>query len=249
MGQIGTQLGRVLERKQAQDQSDVSQEQLRNLYHRLQEVREEERTRTAREVHDHLSQLLTTIKLELSLLDKKLADHNSGTQKSTQQLLDMSDEAIQSVKRIAMDLRPPILDDLGLPEAIEWQVKEFKSRTGIHCQFLNQTNGDEMDLERSTTLFRIFQETLTNIARHSQATTVSVKLYTSKENINLQVADNGCGITVEQIQSLRSLGLLGMRERAMVWGGNVQIKAVDLGGTMVTINIKRDGNGKNEGKN
>ena len=249
MGQIGTQLGRVLERKQAQDQSDVSQEQLRNLYHRLQEVREEERTRTAREVHDHLSQLLTTIKLELSLLDKKLADHNSGTQKSTQQLLDMSDEAIQSVKRIAMDLRPPILDDLGLPEAIEWQVKEFKSRTGIHCQFLNQTNGDEMDLERSTTLFRIFQETLTNIARHSQATTVSVKLYTSKENINLQVEDNGCGITVEQIQSLRSLGLLGMRERAMVWGGNVQIKAVDRGGTMVTINIKRDGNGKNEGKN
>ena len=106
-----------------------------------------------------------------------------------------------------------------------------------------------MDLERSTTLFRIFQETLTNIARHSQATTVSVKLYTSKENINLQVEDNGCGITVEQIQSLRSLGLLGMRERAMVWGGNVQIKAVDLGGTMVTINIKRDGNGKNEGKN
>ena len=172
MGQIGTQLGRVLERKQAQNQSEVSQEQLRNLYHRLQEVREEERTRTAREVHDHLSQLLTTIKLELSLLDKKLVDHNPGTKKSTQQLLDMSDEAIQSVKRIAMDLRPPILDDLGLPEAIEWQVKEFKNRTGIHCQFLNQTNGYEMDLERSTTLFRIFQETLTNIARHSQATMV-----------------------------------------------------------------------------
>jgi len=249
MGQIGTQLGRVLERKQAQDQSEVSQEQLRNLYHRLQEVREEERTRTAREVHDHLSQLLTTIKLELSLLDKKLVDHNPGTKKSTQQLLDMSDEAIQSVKRIAMDLRPPILDDLGLPEAIEWQVKEFKNRTGIHCQFLNQTNGYEMDLERSTTLFRIFQETLTNIARHSQATTVSVKLHTSKENINLQVEDNGCGITAEQIQSLRSLGLLGMRERAMVWGGNVQIRVADRGGTIVTINIKRDGNAKNEGEN
>ena len=106
-----------------------------------------------------------------------------------------------------------------------------------------------MDLERSTTLFRIFQETLTNIARHSQATTVSVKLYTSKENINLQVEDNGCGITAEQIQSLRSLGLLGMRERAMVWGGNVQIKVADRGGTIVTINIKRDGNAKNEGEN
>jgi signal transduction histidine kinase len=249
MGQIGTQLGRVLERKQAQDQSEVSQEQLRNLYHRLQEVREEERTRTAREVHDHLSQLLTTIKLELSLLEKKLVDHNPGTQKSTQQLLDMSDEAIRSVKRIAMDLRPPILDDLGLSEAIEWQVQEFKNRTGIHCQFLNQMNGYEMDLERSTTLFRIFQETLTNIARHSQATTVGVKLCSSEENINLEVEDNGCGITVEQTQSLRSLGLLGMRERAMVWGGNVQIKTANPRGTIVIINIRKGSNGQNEGKN
>jgi signal transduction histidine kinase len=246
MAQIGTQLGRVLERKRALDQSEIAQEQLRNLYHRLQQIREEERTRTAREVHDHLSQLLTTIKLELSLLDKKLAQHNPGIQDATQQLLEMSDDAIQSVQRIAMDLRPPILDDLGLAEAIEWQVKEFKKRTGIHCQFLDQMNGFELDLERSTTLFRIFQETLTNIVRHSQATQVNVKLNTCKENINLEVRDNGCGITAEQIENLRSLGLLGMRERAMVWGGYVKIEGVSQGGTTVTINIKKDGNGKNE---
>ena len=239
MAQIGTQLGRVLERKRAQDQSEVSQEQLRNLYHRLQQVREEERTRTAREVHDHLSQLLTTIKLELSLLDNKLTEYNSGIKESAKQLLDMSDEAIQSVKRIAMDLRPPILDDFGLSEAIEWQVKEFKGRTGIHCNFNNEMNGFELDLERSTTLFRIFQETLTNIVRHSKATNVDVMLYTSEKNINLQVEDNGCGITLDQIQSLRSLGLLGMRERAMVWGGNVEIKGIPKVGTTVTINIKK----------
>ena len=249
MAQIGTQLGRVLERKRALDQSQTSQEQLRNLYHRLQEVREEERTRTAREVHDHLSQLLTTIKLELSLLDKKLTHSNPGIKESTQQLLDMSDDAIQSVQRIAMDLRPPILDDLGLSEAIEWQVKEFKGRTGIHCQFHNQMNGIELDLERSTTLFRIFQETLTNIVRHSQATKVGVRLYTSEKNISLQVEDNGCGITADQIQNLRSLGLLGMRERAMVWGGNIQISGAPKGGTTVTINIKKDGNGKDQGEN
>ena len=249
MAQIGTQLGRVLERKRAQDQSEISQEQLRNLYHRLQEVREEERTRTAREVHDHLSQLLTTIKLELSLLDNKLTQHNPGIKESAKQLLDMSDEAIQSVKRIAMDLRPPILDDLGLSEAIEWQVKEFKGRTGIHCHFYNQMNGFELDLERSTTLFRIFQEALTNIVRHSKATDVDVKLYTNEKNINLQVEDNGCGITADQIQNLRSLGLLGMRERAMVWGGNVEIQGIPKGGTTVTINIKKDGNGKNEREN
>ena len=161
----------------------------------------------------------------------------------------MSDEAIQSVKRIAMDLRPPILDDLGLSEAIEWQVKEFKGRTGIHCHFYNEMNGFELDLERSTTVFRIFQETLTNIARHSKATDVDVKLYTNEENINLQVRDNGCGITADQIQNLRSLGLLGMRERAMVWGGNVQIKGIPKVGTTVTINIKKDKNGKNEREN
>tara|TARA_B100000470_G_scaffold42375_1_gene30929 strand:- start:754 stop:2367 length:1614 start_codon:yes stop_codon:yes gene_type:complete len=249
MGQIGTQLGRVLERKRAQDQSEVSQKILRNLYLRLQEVREEERTRTAREVHDHLSQLLTTIKLELSLLDKKLSNYSSEIKGSTQQLLDMSNDAIHSVQRIAMDLRPPILDDLGLSEAIEWQVKEFKGRTGIGCKFFNEMNGLELDLERSTTLFRIFQETLTNIVRHSQATQVDVKLYACEENINLQVQDNGCGITEDQIQNLRSLGLLGMRERAMVWGGFVQITGAQDEGTTVTINIKKDGNGENEGEN
>jgi signal transduction histidine kinase len=249
MAQIGTQLGRVLERKRALDQSEISQEQLRNLYLRLQEVREEERTRTAREVHDHLSQLLTTIKLELSLLDKKLAQYGSGIQESISQLLEMSDDAIQSVQRIAMELRPPILDDLGLAEAIEWQVREFKARTGIECQFFEQMNGFELDLERSTTLFRIFQETLTNIVRHSQATQVSVKLHVSAKNINLEVQDNGCGITVDQIQNLRSLGLLGMRERAMVWGGYFNIERVSEGGTIVTINIKKDENGENEGEN
>ncbi len=251
MTQIGTQLGRVLERKRALDQSEISQEQLRNLYHRLQQIREEERTRTAREVHDHLSQLLTTIKLELSLLDKKLIPYNPGIQESTQQLLDMSDDAIQSVQRIAMDLRPPILDDLGLSEAIEWQVKEFQARTKINCRFFDEMNGFVLDLERSTTLFRIFQETLTNIARHSQANQVKVKLYTCKENINLQVQDDGCGITVEQIRNLRSLGLLGMRERAMVWGGNVEIAGASSTskGTTITINIKRDENGKNQGEN
>ena len=242
MLQIGTQLGRVLERKRALGQSEISQEQLRNLYHRLQEIREEERTRTAREVHDHLSQLLTTIKLEISLLNKKLGPYRPYVQESIQQLLEMSDDAIHSVQRIAMDLRPPILDDLGLAEAIEWQVRDFKARTGIDCDFFDQLNGFELDLERSTTLFRIFQETLTNIVRHSQATQVGVKLHVGKENITLEVQDNGCGITVEQIQNLRSLGLLGMRERAMVWGGYVNIEGVFKGGTMVTINIKKDKN-------
>lgn len=239
MAQIGTQIGRVLERKQAQDESQHSQDQLRKLYHRLEQVREEERTRTAREVHDHLGQVLTTIKLELSLLGKKLAYYNPSIQKSTEELLEMSDDAIQTVKKICMDLRPPILDDLGISEAIVWQVKEFTNRTGIECEFEDNLDCFEPDLERSTTLFRIFQETLTNVVRHAGATKVYVTLSESNEGIILKVRDNGCGISSSQVSNIRSLGLLGMRERAMVWGGNVQINGVPNDGTTVTFNIQK----------
>ena len=239
MAQVGTQLGRVLERKQAQDESERTKDQLRKLYHRLEQVREEERTRTAREVHDHLGQVLTTIKLEISLLGKKLTYYNPSIKKSTEQLLEMSDEAIQTVKKISMDLRPPILDDLGIAEAIVWQAKDFSKRTGIECMFVNELNEFEPDLERSTTLFRVFQETLTNIVRHARATKVYVKLSHSNEMLSLEVEDNGCGIPSDKVLSLRSLGLQGMRERAMVWGGNVFISSFPNNGTTVNIKIKK----------
>ena len=239
MAQIGTQLGRVLERKKAQDESERSQDQLRKLYHRLEQVREEERTRTAREVHDHLGQVLTTIKLELSLLRNKLVNDNPAIKESTDQLLEMSDDAIQTVKKISMDLRPPILDDLGIAEAIVWQVKEFTGRTGIECEFEDDLDDFEPDLERATTLFRVFQETLTNIVRHAGATRVCVTLGQNDKNVSLQVQDNGCGISPSQVSSLRSLGLLGMRERAMVWGGNVLIHGIPDGGTTVNITIQK----------
>ena len=239
MAQIGTQLGRVLERKEAQDESERSQDQLRKLYHRLEQVREEERTRTAREVHDHLGQVLTTIKLELSLLGKKLAYYNPSIQNSTEELLEMSDDAIQTVKKISMDLRPPILDDLGIAEAIVWQVKEFTNRTGIECEFEDTLDDFEPGLERSTTLFRVFQETLTNVVRHARATNVYVTLSECNEEITLKVRDNGCGISSSQVSNIRSLGLLGMRERAMVWGGNVKIHGYPDEGTTVTINIQK----------
>ena len=138
-----------------------------------------------------------------------------------------------------MDLRPPILDDLGIAEAIKWQAMEFKNRTKIECNFENDLNDFELDLERSTTLFRVFQETLTNIVRHAGATKVYVTLSQFNESITLQIRDNGCGISPEEVSSLRSLGLLGMRERAMVWGGNVQIRGIPNEGTTVTINIKK----------
>lgn len=128
-----------------------------------------------------------------------------------------------------------------------WQAKEFKGRTGIECDFENNLSDFELDLERSTTLFRVFQETLTNVVRHAGATEVCATLSQFDESITLQVKDNGRGISPEQVSSMRSLGLLGMRERAMVWGGNVQIQGVPNEGTTVTINIKKDDHGnKNE---
>ena len=173
------------------------------------------------------------------MLRNKLVDESPAIEESTGQLLEMSDEAIQTVKKISMDLRPPILDDLGIAEAIVWQVKEFTERTGIACEFEDELCGFEPDLDRSITLFRIFQEILTNIVRHAGATKVCVTLSDNEETLTLHVQDNGCGISPSQVSSLRSLGLMGMRERAMVWGGNVLIHGTPSDGTIVNINIQK----------
>jgi len=239
MAQVGTQLGRVLERKRAEEEVRHSHEQLRNLYRRLELVREEERTRMAREIHDELAQALTALKLEISLLDKKLDKNDSTLRSYTQMMLEILDTTIQAGKKLVMDLRPPILDDFGLPEAIEWQAIEFENRTGIQCDIDFGKNHLVLDKDRSTTLFRIFQETLTNVTRHAKADKINISLKESNGEVTLQVRDNGIGISKNQINNLRSLGLLGIRERALVWGGKVDIMGTPNQGTTVTINLKR----------
>jgi signal transduction histidine kinase len=239
MAQVGTQLGRVLERKRAEEGIKRSHEQLRNLYHRLELIREEERTRMAREIHDELAQVLSALKLEVSLLDKKLNKSDSSLQTSTQLMLKLIDTTIQTGKKLAMDLRPPLLDDLGLMEAIEWEAREYERRTGIVCEVEMKKNGFELDEERSTTLFRIFQEALTNITRHAKADKVHILIKDQNNIITLQIADNGVGISKKQLANLKSLGLLGMRERALVWGGKVDIIGVPNKGTTVTIHLNR----------
>lgn len=239
MTQVGTQLGRVLERKRAEEEAKHSHEQLRNLYRRLELVREEERTRMSREIHDELAQALTALKLEISLLDKKLEKNNSSLRSCTQMMLEILDTTIQAGKKLVMDLRPPILDDFGLPEAIEWQAIEFENRTGIQCNTDFGKNYLVLDKDRSTTLFRIFQETLTNVTRHAKADKINISLKGCDVSVTLQVRDNGIGISKDQINNIRSLGLLGIRERALVWGGKVDILGVTGEGTTVTINLKR----------
>ena len=239
MAEVGVQLGRTVERHWAEADIQSSNERLRKLYQRLEMIREEERTRIAREVHDELAQMLTTLKLELSLLDKKMVDDKAPLRNDTQMMLVLINNTIQTVKKIAMDLRPPILDDLGLHEAITWQGSEFEKRTGINFNFEVYSGNLELDIERSTTLFRIFQETLTNILRHAKAKNINASMKEKDGTVTLQVSDDGIGIESDQILDIKSLGLLGMRERALVWQGDVDIQGVNNQGTTVTINIQR----------
>ena len=239
MAHIGAQLGRVIERQRAEQEKDHSHQHLRNLYHRLEMIREEERTRIAREIHDELAQVLTALKLETSLLKKKLGSQAPALQKNAELILGLVDQTIPAVKELIHDLRPPILDDLGLQDTIAWQGKEFERRTGIQCDLdLNLTNS-KIDSARSTTMFRIFQETLTNVARHAQASHVKVDLKDEANTLTLRVADNGIGIDSQHLKNGKSLGILGMRERARIWGGHVDFQSESQKGTTVVVQINR----------
>jgi len=159
------------------------------------------------------------------------------------ELIDMT---IQTVKRISAELRPGLLDDLGLAVAIEWQAEEFQNRTGIKCEITLAPKDIILDQDRSTAIFRIFQETLTNVARHANATMIKVSLKEAEGKLVLKVRDNGIGITQEQISAPKSFGLIGMQERAHFWGGNVKISGIRNKGTTVTVSIPLDKKGENQ---
>jgi signal transduction histidine kinase len=226
--------------RRAQDQLRESHERLRQLSVYLQTVREEERTRIAREVHDELGQALTGCKLDLSWIASKL-----GKEKDLKPLLEKTraltahiDSTIQMVRRIATELRPGILDHLGLGAALEWQANEFQMRTGIKCDVHANLGDRSLHPDLNTAFFRIFQETLTNIIRHAGATLVTVHLKERDSRIVLEVKDNGRGISKEEISNTRSMGLLNMRERAGLLGGDFKISAgVGGKGTKVIVSI------------
>jgi PAS domain S-box-containing protein len=230
------------ERKQAEKQLRDSREQLRALAAYLQSVREEERTRIAREVHDELGQALTGMKMDLAWLEKKLADATGSSslrplKEKMKTMPERVDAIISTVRKIATDLRPGVLDDLGLEAAIEWQIQDFQKRTGIKCDFNSNLKDVPLDQERATAVFRIFQETLTNIVRHANATRVSISLKVSGGKLVLEVQDNGRGLTGRELHGAKSLGLLGMRERAMMIDGEVNIIGRRGKGTTVGLRI------------
>lgn len=225
------------DRKHAVDQLRQSHEQLRALSVYLQHVREEERMRISRAVHDELGQALTGLKLDLSWLSGRLPKRLDLLKDKTKEMSTHIDETIKTVRRISTELRPGILDHLGLVAAIEWQANEFQTRTGIQCTVDNSLHRTILDEELNTVFFRIFQETLTNIIRHAEATRVEVRLEEDDKRLLLEVRDNGRGITSEEIFNLKSIGLLGMRERAALLGGEITIQGQPQRGTKVRVSI------------
>ncbi len=213
-----------------------STEQLRELSARLQSVREEERTRIARAIHDELGQILTGLKMDVAWLQSHLDLQQPALLAKTQAMSRLIDTTIQTVRRISTELRPGILD-LGLVATIEWQLQEFQTRTGIESKLISAPEETILDADGSTTVFRILQEILTNVARHAQATQVEIILEETAAFLTLQVQDNGRGITESEIHSPKSIGLLGMQERARLRAGEVQFHGTPGQGTIVTVRL------------
>jgi signal transduction histidine kinase len=212
-----------------------SEDKLRRLAAHLISVREEERAHIAREIHDELGQVLTGIKMEVGWLAKRLKE--PLLLEKTDSMSKLIDSTVQTVRKIATGLRPEMLDDMGLVAAVGWQAKDFQKRTGIRCRVKLPPETTKLDIDVSTTAFRIFQEILTNVARHSRATRVDIDLEVGEERLRLEVADNGVGIGQSELDGKKSLGLLGMHERALLFGGEVNISGAPGHGTRVAVTI------------
>ena len=236
------------ERERAEEQLRLSHQQLRALSMHLQDVREEERMHIAREVHDKLGQALTGLKLQLTWLANRLSQRPGGLYEKARRIADGIDTTIQAVRRIATELRPAILDSAGLLAALEWQALEFEEQTGIRCRVRSALGEMLFDQDSKTVFFRIFQETLNNVLRHSNATRVEAHLSRGTGVLILKVRDNGRGISEKEIHDPTALGLLGMRERAALLGGQVEFQGEPGKGTTVTVRIPRPSRNCSRGK-
>lgn len=227
----------IAEHKAIEDDLRGAEERVRAFAARIESAREDERTRISREVHDGLGQTLTGLKMDLAWLEKRLPEEQheaAGRMKSMGQVVDTT---IKSVRRISSALRPQMLDEVGLIGTIKWQAGDFQVRTGIRC--ITELPADEPTLDRtgSTAAYRVLQEGLANVARHAAATRVDISLRVGADHLILKIADNGRGMSQAQWRDSKSLGLLGIRERAFLIGGNVDIESKEGMGTTITFSI------------
>ncbi len=232
----------ITERKRNEEQARIHRAQLRALSRRLEKLREEERTRISREIHDELGQMLTGIKMDLRWMERHLDEF--GNDRRVNPILDklvataeLADATVKTVQRIAADLRPGILDKLGLPTALQYEAARFEQRTGIPCRLVMPGDTIPLRSEAATAFFRIFQEALTNVTRHARAKAVEVELRLETDGCRLEIRDDGQGMAGVELARLTSLGLLGMQERARLLGGDVTFGPRPGGGTVVTVRI------------
>jgi PAS domain S-box-containing protein len=228
----------VTEQKVAGDALARSRVQLRDFAGRLRSACEKERSLIAREIHDELGQALTALKMDVFSLRNGLpASARARLEPETEEMAALIDTMIDKVRTLAAELRPAVLDSLGLAAAVEWAVQQFARRTGIRCELDLPAEQLRIDADRSIDVFRILQEALANVARHAEASSVHVHLRVTPGELVLEVHDNGRGIRPGEIESTASFGLLGMRERALLWGGEIGIRAVPQGGTCASVCI------------
>lgn len=226
----------VTDRHLAAEQLEASREQLRALAARLQQVREEERTGIAREIHDELGQALTGLKMDMAWMKDRLPrDHEARSQCAS--IIQRIDSTLSAVRRIASELRPSVLDQLGPGAALEWLGQEFEARTGIAVTM--DLCADECTIpdRLGSSVFRVCQESLTNVARHARAKRVTIRLMQTTDSITLEVSDDGIGIPPHKLQGAASLGLVGMRERARACGGEFSITGQPDAGTTVLLTV------------
>jgi len=227
--------------KQTSEKARQSREQLRQLANHLQNIREEERTRIARELHDQFGQTLSVLKMDLAWLTKHLTHPDRSMQARLDSMGTVIDSTLQVLHRVCTELRPVILDDFGLAAAIQWQTEDFQNRTGIACKLNLESEADKLNQEESTAMFRIFQETLTNVLRHAAATEIRVRLWEEDGQVKLEIADNGKGITDMEINRTTSLGLIGMQERVYGLNGTIQFSGTPGKGTRVSVAVPASG--------
>lgn len=226
----------LVEKARAERSLAESERRYRKLSAHLQQMREGERTVIAREIHDELGQSLTALKIDLSLLRPVAEDF----EERRREMSGLIDQTIGTVQRITAELRPGVLDDLGLEAAAEWQINAFKVRTGVACTFTSKGQPGALGRERSTAMFRILQEALTNVARHAAASHVAVTLRQDEKSASMEVRDDGRGLPEAELGNPRSYGLIGMQERAAEFGGRVDFRAMPGGGTIVSARIPKE---------
>lgn len=222
--------------KLEQEEIIRSRAQLAELSAHVNTVKEKERTRIAREIHDDLGGNLTAIKMALALLTRRLPTKSPELHEKAAYVESLVDRTIEAIHRIAGDLRPGILD-FGLVAAIDWQSKEFEKQLGMPCEFVSNKAEIDLDLDQATALFRIFQEALTNIAKHAQASLVTVQLMHTPQYVRLEIIDNGRGIELADRAKPKSFGIRGMVERSVAMGGSLSVSTAPKGGTVVAINL------------